>query len=860
MSQSEDNIIPLSFPGRSAAHEERELLAILFTDLVDSTQLQTDFGDAESVRLMELHRKIVRQGLEIYNGREIDWAGDSCLAAFAKPSDAVMFAVTLQAGHRRATESEPRLPRVRVGIHLGEIVVKKLERGGRESEDLFGLQVSEASRVMSLARGNQIYCTRAVFDSARSSLRGRSRIGGCGKLKWATYGFFELKGSPEPLDICEVGEKDFAPLVPPETNDKCWPAPVVEAIPPEPQSRRFWKLMGATLATVVVLAVIFIAVLQPFDSESPSRPSMESTETTPDEAVAVETPSVRRIPILLPESAPVAPADSVLNFNLAMAPDGKRLVYRSLVGAEARLILRELDQLGVRPLPGTEGARYPFFSPDSRWVGYFAAPEQKLKKVSVDGGAPITLCDAFFYAGADWGDDGYIVFSNGGQGLMRVSSDGGTAERLSTPDPEKGETFHSHPSVLPGGKAILFNVASAIDIAQTTTALLFRETGEYTVFEGSGGVPRYVPSGHVLYLKPGALIAQAFDIERLEFVGSPAPVTEYAMIGSDGAARHFGFSKDGTLAYVPDYGAERESIQLVWVGLDGAISQTSVLPKGYVVPRVSPDGRRVAVSTLEAVAQDIWICDLEGDDAMRLTFDPAEDWHPVWTPDGGHIVFTSSRDGIFNLYMRATDGSGSVQRLTESPNPQWPHTWARDGKDLVYVERSVDDTGYDIWTMPLDDTSAARPVLQTVANENNPDMSADGRWIAYQSNESGQNEIYIQPFPDLTSKWQVSKSGGNQPRWSPDGTALYFRHGIQLLKAAVQTDPTLSIGVPEVLFENDSIILGPEARNYDISADGTQFLMLKFVQNQSGSALNRELIIVENWFEELKRLAPPSAN
>lgn len=200
-----------------------------------------------------------------------------------------------------------------------------------------------------------------------------------------------------------------------------------------------------------------------------------------------------------------------------------------------------------------------------------------------------------------------------------------------------------------------------------------------------------------------------------------------------------------------------------------------------------------------------------------------------------------------------------MRRITESANHQWPHSWSADGEELIYMERHP-DTGFDIWAMPLHDADAAHPILNTIASENNPDMSKDGRWIAYQSNESGQNEIYIRPYPELSGKWQVSKSGGNQACWSPDGTALYFRHGVQLLKATIKTEPSLSIGTPEVVFESDSVILGSEGRNYDISADGTRFLMPILVENQAGSALDRELIIVENWFEELKRLAPLPMN
>jgi serine/threonine-protein kinase len=389
------------------------------------------------------------------------------------------------------------------------------------------------------------------------------------------------------------------------------------------------------------------------------------------------------------------------------------------------------------------------------------------------------------------------------------------------------------------------------------TALLLSDTPEYTILEGVGGTAQYLPTGHMLYIKLGQLIAQPFDLDRLEFTGDAVPVTEYAMVGNDGTTRHYGYSDAGTLAYVPDYGDVAESSELAWMSADGTLSPTALPPQGYVIPRVSPNGRRIAVSAQGAVSRDIWLCDLETDSTTRLSFDRSEDWHPIWTPDGKYVVYSSGQSGSLNIYMRSADGTGGVKRLTESEFIQWPHSWSGDGKELVFVERNF-DTGYDIWAVPIDGSKAPRPLLQTPTNENNPDVSKDGRWIAYQSNESGQYEIYVQPFPGLSGKWQVSKSGGNQACWSRDGKWLYFRHGVQMLRASITTEPELRIGTPEVVFESDAVVLASEARNYDISADGNQFLVLTSIEGGERSTLNRELIIVENWFEELKRVAKPS--
>lgn len=858
MNQHNENIVRFEQEVRNRIHDEHELLAILFTDLVDSTQLQTDHGDTESVRLSDTHREIVRRLLQRYGGREIDWAGDSCLAAFTKPSAAVLFALEMLAEHRDVRKSEALLPQVRVGIHLGEIVVRNMEGGGRDSKDLFGLQVSEAARVMSLARGDQIFCTKSVFDSARLAMRGKA-IDTLGELNWINHGLYDLKGSPEPIEICEVGETEHAPLRAPESNDKCVRVSGVSATSPSSRNPLTW------MAASVVILVAAIAVFASGKFNADTQPTEQKIETA---AVALpglvtETPKEARVyNTLLPPDAPVAPPETVLNFNLAVAPDGKHFVYRSLDGAVAHLVVSELGKMGATVLQGTEGARFPFFSPDSQWIGYFSTEDQKLKKVPVDGGPPIALCGGFFYAGADWGDDGFIVFSHGGQGIMRVSEDGGEAVRLTKPDPKNGETFHSHPHVLPDGNGILFSVSPAIDVSTMKTALLKPGDtegsfeSEYAILEGTGGTAQYLPTGHLLYIKFGQLIAQPFDLESLAFTGDPVPVTQYAMVGKDGTTRHYGYSRDGTLIYVPDYGEEIESNELAWIHPNGEMTSIGLQPKSYVIPRVSPDGTRIAVSAQEAVGRDIWICNLEDASQTRLTFDKREDWHPIWSRDGKNVVFSSGRDGVLNLYMKAADGTGEVKRITTSEHHQWPHTWSGDGKELVYVEGGL-DTGYDIWAVPVDGSAPPRPMLQTPTNENNPDISPDGKWIAYQSNESGQYEIYIQDYPGFTGKWQVSESGGNQVRWSPDGKTVYFRHGVQMLKAVITPKPTMKISNPEVVIESDAVVLASEARNYDIGPDGEQFLVLKPIESGAKSTLNRELFIVENWFEEIKRLAPP---
>ena len=353
MANRPDNIVPITRDARSAAEkfsadQDSELLTILFTDLVDSTKLQSDLGNVEAARLTELHRKIVRDELAKYDAREIAWAGDSCLAVFTKPSDAVVFALRMQSKHRTARETEARLPLVRVGMHLGEIIVKRRDDGGKKTEDLFGLQVSEAARVMSAARGNQILCTRSVFDNARGSLKG-SAIAGVGDVAWVNYGPYLLKGSEEPMELCEVGSSDVAVLKAPQSSDKV--APVSSGASATPDvvdaakgSRQNTIVVGALVAIVAVLAALLIF---PRLSEAPSNSPVAEPAV---ENVAPPDRPVRRFAIRLD---PKYPLRSALTYDtpLAFSPDGSLLAYttRNAEGTQ-QIALYPLDACSRRPL------------------------------------------------------------------------------------------------------------------------------------------------------------------------------------------------------------------------------------------------------------------------------------------------------------------------------------------------------------------------------------------------------------------------------------------------------------------------------------------------------------------------------
>ena len=347
--------------------------------------------------------------------------------------------------------------------------------------------------------------------------------------------------------------------------------------------------------------------------------------------------------------------------------------------------------------------------------------------------------------------------------------------------------------------------------------------------------------------------AVGFDPERLELTNdNPAPVMENLMTKGSGAA-NFSMSGTGSLVYVTDDprgGAERT---LVWVDRQGREEPVGGPPRQYGWPRVSPDGTRLVVGIADPANIDVWVYDLARATSSRLTFDDAADTDPLWTPDGERVVFRSEREGG-GLFWRAADGTGPVERLTSSPNRQRPYAWARDGQLLVFHEDTA-ATGADMWVLSLDGERSPELLIQTPFFERRAAVSPDSRWLAYMSNESGQEEVYVQPFPDLDGRWQISTNGGIAAVWGPDGRELFYRNGQAILRVPIDTEGPFAPGNPEVLFEGPYL---PGAsgfgNNYDLAPDGQRFLMVK--EGDQRDETRAQIIVVQNWHEELKRLVP----
>jgi serine/threonine protein kinase/Tol biopolymer transport system component len=525
--------------------------------------------------------------------------------------------------------------------------------------------------------------------------------------------------------------------------------------------------------------------------------------------------------------------------SVAISPDGSELAYLATRGNVRQVYVRPMDSLDARALPDTEGAADPFFSPDGQWLGFFAGG--KLKKVSVNGGAAITLCNAGIALGASWGRQGTIVFGTVGP-LMQVSDAGGAPQALT--HLEKEETDHLWPEFLPGDKAVLFMAGPPARVAVYSL-----ETGETRDLIQGATSPHYLPSGHLVYAQADTLMVVPFDARHLTVTGPAVPVVEGVLVSQFYPAAHYSTSGTGSVVYLSG-GVESARRKLVWVDRKGTERPLTAPERAYRYPRLSPDGQRVAV-TIEESESHIWIHDLRRDTLTRWTFSGTGNRTGAWTPNGKRIAFRSNKEGAPNIYWQRADGSGGLERLTTSNFSQTPNSWAPDGQALAFSQTSP-ATGIDIWVLRMGDHKA-RPFLQTPFTETAPAFSPDGHWLVYASDESGRYEIYVQPYPGPGGKWQISTEGGTEPLWNRNGKELFYRSGDKMMVVDVSTERSFSVGKPRMLFEGQYTPTPATLPDYAVSADGQRFLMLKAADQTQGPT---QINVVLNWTEELKRLVP----
>jgi eukaryotic-like serine/threonine-protein kinase len=570
-----------------------------------------------------------------------------------------------------------------------------------------------------------------------------------------------------------------------------------------------------------------------------------------------ETPRVTRFDIEETAADPLSRspvatglADRVRNF--AVTHDGSRVVFRLGSGSQGVLAVRSMDRVEVKPIEGSAGANQPFFSPDDTWIGFHSAG--RLKKVRLSGGAPVELCAMGAPGrGASWAAGDTIVFAttDPATGLLRISAGGGTPTELTTPDTTKGERDHWWPYVLSDDR-VVFTVISENQPPQIVAIDL--KTGVRNVLVRNGQHPQYVEHdrhGYLLYESETTLYAARFDKARLALTGNAVPVVSDMFVGGL-AASVFGVSNTGTLVYAPNV-STASNRSLVWVDRSGREQSIDAPPRAYMSPRLSPDETLVAV-VIANPDPALWTWNLQRKDLTPVESDAGHALYPVWAP--GHprqLLFMSERAGSPNLFRHAADGSGSIERLITTPRPQYPSSVSRDGV-LFFTQLSPPTQG-DIAMLDLKQDPRGQLLINTRAMETNPEISPDGKWLVYQSNESGQDEIWVKPFPIVGGpRYKISIDGGLRPAWSRDGNEILYldpRHHLTSV-AVIRSGATLTVNRPTTLF--DTSYFTGVGRPYDVARDG-RFLMVK-ENNPGETPASPRLTITQNWFEELKTLLP----
>ncbi len=539
----------------------------------------------------------------------------------------------------------------------------------------------------------------------------------------------------------------------------------------------------------------------------------------------------------------INPPDRATIQEAAISPDGKQIAFAAILDGKRQLWVRPMNSLSARLIDDADSARLPFWSPDSRWIGFFAGG--KVKKLDASGGPAQVLCDFSISHGGTWNAEGTIIFANDTFGLMRVPALGGTPVPLTIPDRAKGESSHRFPVFLPGGRRYLYAVLASNDnVAGIYLGTL--DSKERTRLLGDISSAEYVvgPSGagYLLFVRQGTLMAQPFDPGRGVLTGDALAVMQQVETSSFLRGR---FSVSGNGFIVTETGGA-DRARLTWLDRTGKTLGVVGEPMAALArPQLSPDDTQVVFRQTDGWNPDIWRRDLVSGIPTRVTFSRLNH-NPVWSPDGSRIAFASGRLGVNQLYVKSISGTGAEELLLQTENSKTPTSWAANGRWLLYTEQDA-KTRSDLWILPMDGERRPAPFLQTSFDEKDGAFSPDGRWIAYVSDESGNDEVYVQPFPATGAKWRVSRDGGRWPAWRRDGKEIYWLDASAALQAAAaNAGIPFQVGAPQRLFETR--IQNPNER-YAVSADGKRFLVPLPVNIEAV----RPLTVIENWLASVKR-------
>jgi serine/threonine protein kinase/Tol biopolymer transport system component len=607
-----------------------------------------------------------------------------------------------------------------------------------------------------------------------------------------------------------------------ESSPSGVPAPVAVIARRRNRERLAWLAFAVASLAAIGLAVSFL--------RRPSAP-----------------PPVIRFEILPSENAPYAAGDRDLS--PAVSPDGRLLAF---VGEDSRrkafVWVRPLDGIVARPLPGTEGADYPFWSPDSRSIGFFS--DSRLKKIDAAGGPVQVVCEASSGRGGTWSREGVILFSPSATSpIYRVAASGGAPAAVLGLDAAHGEDGQRWPHFLPDGRHFLyFSYLGANPESRNQNggirvgSLDFRET-KAVVPQASN--PVYIEPGVLLFFRDGNVLAQPFDLKALKTAGDPVPVAENVAHVEAKKLAFFSASSAGVLAYAREAAFQS---RLLWLDRQGRQIGSVGEPGDYSDPRLSSDGRRLVLTAVDVAAAhgSIWIYDLSRGARTLFSQAASADFSPVWSPDGSRIAFASERGGAPRLFLRAA-GGGAEQSLLKTTDAEIPTDWSRDGRFLAYAAPNA-ATGWDVWILPLEGDRKPYPFMQTKADEGTATFSPDGKWIAYDSKESGKSDVYAAPFPGPGERIPISTAGGRDPKWRGDGKEIFYTaEDGKMMAVPIKAGTALEPGVPIALFETRTRNKG--GWRYDVTPDGQRFLVITKVQEQEALPMT----VVVNWTARLKR-------
>ncbi len=578
------------------------------------------------------------------------------------------------------------------------------------------------------------------------------------------------------------------------------------------------KNLGYISAGILAIVAIFLIVILWKEGDKTAHP-------------------VLRLSIELPAANPLF--WSLSQSGIAVSPDGKYLAYTGQIPNTSQLFLHRMDQLTSEPIPGTENGAEPVFSPDGQWIA-FNASQAELVKISVFGGEPEILCRTNGQTrGICWAEDNSIYYGHISSSIYRVPAQGGTPIPVTTLDSSTGEISHRFPQILPDGKTIIFTVKNN-NITSFDDATIVAQrlgSGERKILVRGGTYARYLPNGFLVYMRGNAIYAIAFDAERLEVKGPPVLIEEGGYLNPGSGQGNIGFSNNGILVFARAGPLSYNRFTLKWMDRQGYIRNLLDSLRSYFTASISPDGQQIATD-INAANDDIWLYQISRGTLSRVTFADGNNNYPLWSPDGKYVVYSAEKGKARNIFRKPWDGSGIEERLTNNPNPQIPRSLTPDGKTL-----SFDQNG-DIWILPLEGDRKPYPFVHSPANEEDGLFSPDGRWLAYTSNQSGHDEIYVTGFPKKDRNWQVSTGGGIKPIWSRNGKELFFTNGSSLMVVTVSAGSAFDFSVPRKLCD-----IPPSALVWDVTPDGKRFLVR--VTQVQAMTLSR-LEVVTEWFERVR--------